>query len=85
MYAVYLLQCSDGSYYCGIAKDLKRRFKQHDRGTGSKYVRSRRPFKVLGTNGWFPLTDALKYERQIKKLHRSKKLAALTALPGTAC
>ena len=82
MYFVYLLQCSDGSYYCGIAKDVARRCKQHARGTGAKYVRSRCPFTVVATAGSYPIGEALRHERAIKKLPKNQKIAAVLALPA---
>ncbi|MDH4129664.1 MAG: GIY-YIG nuclease family protein, partial [Spirochaetota bacterium] len=40
---VYLLECSDGSLYCGCTNDIKRRVEEHSNGNGSKYTRSRLP------------------------------------------
>ena len=45
MWYVYVLLCSDNSFYCGITKDIERRLKQHNgviKG-GAKYTRGRRP------------------------------------------
>lgn len=70
---VYIIECSDGSYYTGITKDLDIRMKQHSNGTGSKYVRGRRPFRLV----YFELQEsrsrAMKREREIKKLSRMRK------------
>src|SRR5438552_461416 len=44
---VYLLRCAGGSLYTGITKDLKRRCRQHDEGTASRYTRSRRPVALV--------------------------------------
>lgn len=40
---VYILECSDGSLYTGITKDLARRVQEHNDGGASRYTRSRRP------------------------------------------
>ena len=40
---VYILECSDGSYYTGITNDLDRRVQEHNEGGASRYTRSRRP------------------------------------------
>ena len=40
---VYIIECSDGSFYTGITNDLERRQQQHNEGTASRYTRSRRP------------------------------------------
>ncbi|MGH7738509.1 MAG: GIY-YIG nuclease family protein [bacterium] len=46
---VYLLRCSDGSYYTGITQDVKERFKRHQTGRGAKYTRSRLPVNLVYT------------------------------------
>ncbi|MDH5680208.1 MAG: GIY-YIG nuclease family protein, partial [Spirochaetota bacterium] len=44
---VYLLECADNSYYCGVTNDLNKRLTDHNSGKGAKYTRSRLPVKVL--------------------------------------
>ena len=45
---VYLLQCRDKSIYCGIARDLSRRVREHNNSKkGAKYTRCRRPVKLM--------------------------------------
>ncbi len=64
---VYILECQDGSYYTGIAKDLQKRFLNH--GQGSKYTRAKKPKKLV----YVELPDnAYKREPQIKKLTRKQ-------------
>ena len=72
-YRVYLLRCNDGTLYCGITNDLQKRVALHNSGKGAKYTRSRLPVRVVyqekvGTRG-----DALKREREIKKMTKSQK------------
>ncbi|MBD5632941.1 MAG: GIY-YIG nuclease family protein, partial [Candidatus Eremiobacteraeota bacterium] len=43
---VYVLVCGDGSLYAGWTNDLASRLRAHGRGDGSRYVRSRRPFRL---------------------------------------
>ena len=45
---VYIIHCSDGTLYTGIAKDLKKRIAEHnsDKG-GAKYTKPRRPVKLV--------------------------------------
>lgn len=76
-YHVYLLECADGSLYCGITNDLDRRVKRHNQGSGAKYTRSRRPVKLVWSEFVGPLGKALSRERSIKKLSRAKKLEML--------
>src|SRR3989344_7749031 len=49
MYFLYLMLCRDNSIYTGITTDLERRFKEHQNGEGSKYVRARGAKKILYT------------------------------------
>jgi putative endonuclease len=73
MWYVYLLRCSDGSLYCGITNDVKRRLKAHQSGKGAKYTRSRLPVKLAYTEPVGNKSKALKREYEIKKLSKSKK------------
>ena len=77
---VYLLECSDGSYYCGISTDVQKRLEEHNAGTGSKYVRSRLPANVVVTAGPFLHKNALIQEAAVKKLKKDKKIAYLQNL-----
>jgi putative endonuclease len=69
----YILECSDGSYYTGWSTDPERRLIQHNRGTGARYTRSRRPVRLVYTEELPDKGTALKRERAIKALKRPKK------------
>ena len=73
MYFVYLLKCSDNSFYCGYTNDLKKRVATHNKGKGSKYTRARLPVKLIYSETFSSLTKALKREYQIKQLKRKEK------------
>ena len=75
MWYVYLLRCSDGSLYCGVAKDVLKRLAQHNTGTGSKYVRSKRPAVLVWYTFRHDKSAALKREAEVKRMTRAKKLA----------
>ena len=77
-WAVYLLCCSDGSFYTGATNCIERRFREHNRGTASKYTRARRPVTLLAVSGPMSRSEALRLERKIKELPRTKKIAGLT-------
>ena len=49
---VYILECQDGSFYTGITNNISKRMKVHNKGNGSKYVRSRLPFKLVYFEFW---------------------------------
>ena len=76
-WVVYLVQCADGSLYCGISSDLERRLACHNRGTGAKYTRSRRPVKLLSASAGMSKSEALKLEYRIKQTPADRKLSAL--------
>lgn len=49
---VYIVECSDGSYYTGYTPDLDRRIKLHNAGKGAKYTRDRRPVKLIWSKSY---------------------------------
>jgi cyclophilin family peptidyl-prolyl cis-trans isomerase/predicted GIY-YIG superfamily endonuclease len=76
---VYVLACRDGSLYTGWTTDLTARLRQHRRGEGSRYVRSRLPFR-LRTFWLVPdRSTAMSEEARFKALSRPRKLRALAA------
>lgn len=74
MYFVYLLKCKDGSIYTGISTDIERRFKEHCRGTASKYTKAKGALKIIYTEKCGSRSKALKRECEIKKYKRSEKI-----------
>ena len=71
---VYLLKCSDNSYYTGITTDLKRRLTEHNNSAkGAKYTRSRRPVELLCFFSVSSRSEACKEEIKIKKMKRDEK------------
>lgn len=78
---VYILECSDKSLYTGLTTDLTRRIREHEKGHGAKYTRSRGPFTVRYAEITKTKRTALKREAAIKTLDRSAKLALITAVP----
>ena len=77
---VYLLECRDGSLYCGAAKDLSKRVKAHSKGKGAKYTRSRLPVELVASCECSSWSDALKLEARVKKLNKRGKLPYLRGL-----
>ena len=72
-YYVYVLLCEDGSYYTGYAKDVDSRVKQHVRGIGARYTKLHKPKKLVYTEAFDTRREAVKRERQIKKLSHDEK------------
>ncbi len=74
-YFVYILECSDGSLYTGITKDVEKRLEEHNtKDSGAKYTKARRPVKLLYEEPSEDRSSASKREYEIKKLTRLKKL-----------
>ena len=69
----YLLQCADGSLYCGWTSNLERRVKAHNAGQGAKYTRSRRPVKLVYWEEYDTREEAMRREWQIKQMRRNAK------------
>ena len=70
---VYLLQCSDGSFYTGVTNDLKRRVRQHNGeiAGGANYTRARRPVALA----WYEACENRSVAQQREYLvRRSPKL-----------
>ncbi|QKM63005.1 GIY-YIG nuclease family protein [Polynucleobacter antarcticus] len=72
---VYLLECSDGSYYAGITNRLEHRLAAHNSGEGARYTRARRPVTLLATQEHPDRSEASKAEAQLKRLPRALKRA----------
>jgi predicted GIY-YIG superfamily endonuclease len=71
---VYILQCSDGSYYTGYTKNLNERTRQHQNGTGAKYTKAHKPLRVAYVEHFDSRGTAMRREREIKKLSHQQKL-----------
>ncbi|MBN2712861.1 MAG: GIY-YIG nuclease family protein [Planctomycetes bacterium] len=75
---VYILQCSDGSYYTGHTDDLERRIVEHSQGEYMGcYTYSRRPVRLVFSQEFGSREEALASEMQIKGWSRKKKEALI--------
>jgi len=74
LYYVYMLECSNGSYYTGYTTDLARRYKEHEQGSDKcRYTRSFPPKKLMTFWILESKSVALRIEAKIKKLSKSQK------------
>ena len=73
MHHVYVLECSDGTYYTGYTTDVDRRVAEHDAGDGAKYTRGRTPVELVHTESFETQSAAMSREYEIKQLSRSEK------------
>ncbi len=73
---MYLLKCANGSLYCGITNDLKKRLRQHNgeiKG-GAKYTRANAPCELAYQEEFIDRSSASKREYEIKQMNRESKL-----------
>jgi len=77
MHYVYLLKCSDGSYYAGSTSDLAHRLAAHQAGAYGGYTSSRLPVELVWSTEFPTEHDAFLTERQIKGWSRAKKEALI--------
>jgi putative endonuclease len=70
---VYLIECTDGSIYTGIAIDVEARYAAHKAGTGARYTRSHPPARLLGCEAHPDRSAASKAEYRIKQMTAAEK------------
>ncbi|NIN00246.1 MAG: GIY-YIG nuclease family protein [candidate division Zixibacteria bacterium] len=80
---VYILRCNNGSYYVGVATDLKDRVKEHNAGQGSAFTKKRRPVKLVYAEEQGSYASARKREAQLKGWRREKKELLIDGFPST--
>jgi putative endonuclease len=83
---MYILECSDRTYYVGSTNDLDYRFNQHQSGIGANYTMVRRPVKLVYCERYDSIEEAFQREQQVKGWSRKKKKALIDLrydkLPG---
>jgi len=77
MYYLYILRCSDNSLYCGQTNNLQRRIHEHNsnKSKSAKYLRARKPVKLVYFEAYATLKQARQREGQIKRWTKAKKEA----------
>jgi putative endonuclease len=78
-YFVYILKCSDSSYYTGVTNSVERRFAEHQEGNDENcYTFRRRPLEVVFVQEFMNVNDAISFEKQVKGWSRKKKEAVIS-------
>lgn len=82
MWFVYLLECADGTLYCGVTTDLARRILEHNGELpgGARYTRARRPVRLAASHTCEHRAAACCLESRIKRLPKKEKIPTLQAL-----
>ena len=65
MWHVYLLKCSDGTYYTGCTNDLEDRMKRHNRKE-ILYTSTRLPFELVTYIVFIDKYKAYNFEKYLK-------------------
>ncbi|HAW57670.1 MAG TPA: hypothetical protein DCX03_01435 [Bacteroidales bacterium] len=74
---MYILKCSDGSYYTGSTVNLERRLSQHQNGEGANYTKKRLPVDLVYFEEYSSVADAFYREKQVQGWTRKKKEALI--------
>jgi len=75
---VYILKCSDGSYYTGVTSDLEKRLKQHEDGAfWYCYTFDKRPIQLMFYREFDDNMEAIAFEKRVKGWSRAKKEALI--------
>ena len=74
---VYILSCSDDSYYVGQTNNVENRFSRHRCQTGALHTSTHPPRDVVHVETFSSLSAALGRERQLKGWSHAKKQALI--------
>lgn len=75
---VYILKCSDNTYYTGVTSNLESRMYKHNSGFyPDSYTASRRPLVLAFYCEFTDINLAFETEKQIKKWSKAKKEALI--------
>lgn len=74
---MYILLCSDGSYYTGSTIDLEKRIDEHQNGNGANHTKKRLPIELVYFEEFERIDLAFNREKQVQKWSRIKKEALI--------
>jgi len=81
-WTLYILRCSDGSYYTGISTDVQRRIREHSGESGmkrgAKALRGKAPLTLVYEIMLADRSEALRLEYRVKQLSRIRKESLIT-------
>jgi len=76
----YVLKCTDGSYYTGSSRNIKKRLNSHNIGK-VKYTKNRRPLKLVFVKYFEKYSDAFKFEMKVKSWKKRKSIECMLNKP----
>jgi putative endonuclease len=74
---MYILKCSDGSYYVGSTTNLELRVREHNDGIGSTYTAARRPVQLVFSAEFASIAEAYQVEKRVQGWSRAKREALI--------
>jgi putative endonuclease len=74
---MYILKCSDGSFYVGSTRNLERRLEEHSTGFGAAYTRTRLPVELVFAEEYEHVHEAYEREKQVQGWSRKKRIALI--------
>jgi len=74
---MYILKCSDGTFYVGSTRNLDQRLWLHDMGEGAEYTKRRRPLKLVYCEEYPRVDEAFAREKQVQGWSRAKRQALI--------
>jgi putative endonuclease len=85
---MYILRCSDESYYVGSTRDTVARLQEHQAGEGAEYTRRRLPVELVFVQPCESIVQAYWFEKKVQNWSRAKREALINGelhlLPGLA-
>jgi putative endonuclease len=74
---MYILKCSDSTFYTGSTVNLEKRYKQHQNGEGANYTKKRLPVKLVYFEEYSRIDEAFRREKQVQAWSQKKKEALI--------
>jgi len=74
---MYMLRCSDNTFYVGSTWDVERRLAQHEQGEAANYTWSRRPVALVYVEEYTRIDDAFRREKQVQNWSHAKRQALI--------
>ena len=74
---MYILECSDNSFYTGSTTELEIRLSEHQDGIGANYTKNRLPVEIVYFEEYDRIDEAFYREKQVQGWSRRKKQALI--------
>ena len=75
---VYILRCSDESFYTGHTDDIEKRLAEHNAKEIPSYTSDKLPVQLVYLQEFMSRPEAIESEQQIKRWSRKKKEALIS-------